>query len=136
MRLERVQTRFDLRDLKSPQVTCSEVAKRIRDSWICLEFGRSSKHLLSQVTLYGGVEISGHNGPALDLSGNSQANVSGANNLHNNGVAGDPRSAAVRLDGNSELFLRSGTIAQNTLRSYERFAVLAAMSYFFCPTRF
>ena len=67
-----------------------------------------------QVTLYGGVEISGHNGPALDLSGNSQANVSGANNLHNNGVAGDPRSAAVRLDGNSELFLRSGTIAQNT----------------------
>lgn len=66
-----------------------------------------------QVTLYGGVEISGHNGPALDLSANSQAAVSGANNLHNNGVAGDPRSAAIRSDGNSELFLRAGTIAQN-----------------------
>jgi hypothetical protein len=66
-----------------------------------------------QVTLYGGVEISGHSGPALDLTGNSQGNVSGANNLHNNGVAGDPRSAAIRLDGNSELFLRAGTIAQN-----------------------
>lgn len=66
-----------------------------------------------QVTLYGGVEISGHTGPALDLSANSQANVSGGNNLHNNGVAGDPRSAGIRLDGNSELFLRAGTIAQN-----------------------
>lgn len=66
-----------------------------------------------QVTLYGGVEISGHRGPALDLSANSQANVSGTNNLHNNGAASDPRSAAIRLDGNSELFLRAGTIAQN-----------------------
>jgi len=66
-----------------------------------------------QVTLYGGVEISGHTGPALDLSGNSQADLLGANTLHNNGAAGDPRSAAIRLDGNSELFLRSGTIAQN-----------------------
>lgn len=66
-----------------------------------------------QVTLLGGVEISGHSGPAIDLSGNSQVNVLGSNNLHNNGVAGDPRSAAIRVDGNSELFLRSGTIAQN-----------------------
>jgi hypothetical protein len=68
----------------------------------------------SQVTLYGGVEISGHSGPALDLYANSQANVSGANYLHNNGLAGDPRSAAIRLDGNSEAFLRGGTVAQNT----------------------
>jgi hypothetical protein len=67
----------------------------------------------SQVTLYGGVEISGHNGPALDLYANSQGNVSGTNNLHNNGLAGDPRSAAIRVDGNSEVYLRGGTIAQN-----------------------
>jgi Right handed beta helix region len=66
-----------------------------------------------QVTLYGGVDISGHTGPALDVSANSQANVFGANSLHNNGVAGDPRSAAIRLDGNSELFLRGGSIVQN-----------------------
>ena len=70
--------------------------------------------LSSQVTLYGGVEISGHSGPALDLYANSQGNVFGANNLHNNGVAGDPRSAAIRADGNSEVFLRGGTVAQNT----------------------
>lgn len=67
----------------------------------------------SQVTLYGGVEISGHSGPALDLYANSQGNVSGTNNLHNNGAASDPRSAAVRVDGNSEAFLRGGNISQN-----------------------
>lgn len=66
-----------------------------------------------QVTLYGGVEILGHDGPALDVSANSQANLFGANNLHNNGATGDPRSAAIRLDGNSELFLRGGSIAHN-----------------------
>ena len=72
-----------------------------------------SAGLGSQVTLYGGVEISGHSGPALDLFASSQGNVSGANYLHNNGVVGDPRTAAIRVDGNSEVFLRGGTIAQN-----------------------
>lgn len=67
----------------------------------------------SQVTLYGGVEISGHSGPALDVYANSQANVSGTNNLHNNGVPGDARSTAILVDGNSQAFLRGGTIAQN-----------------------
>jgi hypothetical protein len=72
-----------------------------------------SAGLGSQVTLYGGVEISGHSGPALDLFASSQGNVSGANYLHNNGAAGDPHSAAIRVDGNSEAFLRGGTISQN-----------------------
>jgi hypothetical protein len=67
----------------------------------------------SQVTLFDEVEISGHSGPALDLYANSQAYLFGANNLHNNGVAGDPRSAAIRVDGNSEAFLRGGTVSQN-----------------------
>src|SRR5262249_4137910 len=72
-----------------------------------------SASLGSQVTLYGGVEISGHSGPALDLFASSQGNVSGANFLHNNGTANDPRSAAIRVDGNSEAFLRGGIVAQN-----------------------
>jgi len=67
----------------------------------------------SQVTLFNDVEISGHSGPALDLYGSSQAYLFGANNLHNNGTSGDPRSAAIRLDGNSEAFLRGGTVTQN-----------------------
>jgi hypothetical protein len=67
----------------------------------------------SQVTLFDEVEISGHSGPALDLYANSQAYLFGANNLHNNGMAGDPRSAAIRVDGDSEAFLRGGTVSQN-----------------------
>lgn len=67
----------------------------------------------SQVTLFNDVEISGHAGAAVDLYGSSQAYLFGANNLHNNGVAGDARSAAIRVDGNSEAFLRGGTISQN-----------------------
>jgi hypothetical protein len=63
--------------------------------------------------LYDQVEISGHTGPALDLYAGSQAYLFGQNFLHNNGVAGDSRSAAIRLDGNSEAFLRGGTVTQN-----------------------
>jgi hypothetical protein len=66
----------------------------------------------SQVTLFNDVEISGHTGPAVDLYANSQAYLFGANNLHNNGTAGDPRSAGILVDGNSEVFLRGGTITQ------------------------
>jgi hypothetical protein len=68
----------------------------------------------SQVTLYDGVEISGHTGPGVELYANSQAYLFGANFLHNNGSSGDSRSAAIRVDGNSEAFLRGGTVSQNT----------------------
>jgi Right handed beta helix region len=67
----------------------------------------------SQVTFFTDVEVSGHSGPALDLYANSQGYLFGANSLHNNGVAGDPRSAAIRVDGNSEVFLRGGTVSLN-----------------------
>lgn len=67
----------------------------------------------SQVTLFNDVEISGHSGPALDLYAHSQGYLFGANYFHNNGSSGDSRSAAIRLDGNSEAFLRGGTVSQN-----------------------
>jgi|SRR5579864_1117184 len=66
----------------------------------------------SQVTL-SDVEISGQSSAALDLYGNSQAWLFGANQIENNGSSGDPASAALRIDGNSEVFLRSGTIRNN-----------------------
>jgi hypothetical protein len=66
----------------------------------------------SQVTL-SDVEISDHSSAGVDLYGNSQAWLFGANQVHNNGSSTDPASAAIRVDGNSELFLRSGTIAHN-----------------------
>jgi hypothetical protein len=67
----------------------------------------------SQVTFFNDVEVSGHSGPALDLYANSQGYLFAANHLHNNGTVGDPRSAAIRVDGNSEAFQRGGLVSQN-----------------------
>jgi hypothetical protein len=71
----------------------------------------------TQVTL-AGAQITGHTGPAVDVYGHSQlyANqFSGfpANQIMNNGTAGDPLSAAIRVDGNSEALLRGANISQN-----------------------
>lgn len=66
----------------------------------------------SQVTL-SEVEISGHSSAGVDLYGNSQAWLFGANQVHNNGSNADEGSAGIRVDGNSELFVRSGTIENN-----------------------
>jgi len=66
----------------------------------------------SQVTL-SDVEITGHTSAGVDLYGNSQAWLSGANQIQNNGSNADSSSAGIRVDGNSEVFLRNGTIAHN-----------------------
>lgn len=66
----------------------------------------------SQVTL-SDAEISDHTSAGVDLYGNSQAWLFGANQIRNNGSSTDPTGAAIRVDGNSELFLRNGTIAHN-----------------------
>lgn len=67
----------------------------------------------SQVTLASNVQIIGHTGPGIDLFGHSQLNASGPNLISQNGTAGDPRSAGIRVDGNSEVFLRGGQISRN-----------------------
>ncbi|MGB2663351.1 MAG: right-handed parallel beta-helix repeat-containing protein [Candidatus Acidiferrum sp.] len=66
----------------------------------------------SQVTL-SDVEITGHTSAGVDLYGNSQAWLSGANQIQNNGSNADSTSAGIRVDGNSEAFIRNGTIAHN-----------------------
>jgi Right handed beta helix region len=73
-----------------------------------------SAGLASQVTIYDNVLITGHTGPAVDLFGASQLNAFGKNQISQNGTASDPRSAAIRIDGNSEAFLRGGLISQNS----------------------
>jgi hypothetical protein len=67
----------------------------------------------SQVTFFDGDQITDHSGPGIDVYGNSQANFFGANSVLRNGTSGDPTSAGIRVDGNSEAFLRGGTVAQN-----------------------
>jgi hypothetical protein len=72
-----------------------------------------SAGLASQVTIYDNVLIAGHTGPGVDLFAASQLNAYERNQISQNGSASDPRSAAIRIDGNSEAFLRGGQIAQN-----------------------
>ena len=72
----------------------------------------------SQVTLVG-AQVAGHTGPGVDiyahsqLYGTSQLAGLGSTQIQNNGTAGDPLSAGVRVDGNSEVLLRGVTVSQN-----------------------
>jgi hypothetical protein len=72
-----------------------------------------SAGLGSQVTLDDDVQVSGHTGSGVELYGNSQLNVHGNNLISSNGTAGDPRSAGIVADGNSEAYLRGGQITSN-----------------------
>jgi hypothetical protein len=71
----------------------------------------------SQVTL-AGAQITGHSGPGVDIYAHSQLYGSqlaglGTSQIQNNGTFGDPLSAAVRVDGNSEVLLRGIEISGN-----------------------
>jgi len=67
----------------------------------------------SRVTLYDNAQISGHTGSGVELYGNSQLRVFSANLISQNGSASDPRSAGIVVDGNSQAYLRGGTITMN-----------------------
>ena len=61
----------------------------------------------SQVTL-AGAQITGHTGPGVDIYGHSQLYASSqlpglsATEIQNNGTAGGPLSAGIRVDDDSE----------------------------------
>jgi hypothetical protein len=67
----------------------------------------------SEIALYDNVVISGHTGPGIELYAQGQLYMYGPNVISNNGNAADPRSAGVVADGNSEAYLRGGTISTN-----------------------
>ncbi len=72
-----------------------------------------SAGLGSEVAVYGPVQITGHSSAGVDVYSNSQASFFGPNLLQGNGSAGDQRSAAIRLDGNSQALLRGGAVSNN-----------------------
>jgi hypothetical protein len=72
-----------------------------------------SVNLGSQATFAGGSEITNHSDVGVDVYGHSQANLFGLNKVEGNGTPSSPRSAGIRVDGNSEAFLRGGDISQN-----------------------
>lgn len=72
----------------------------------------------SQVTFSGigggiGAQVTGHGSAGVEIFGNSQFYVLGANLIQKNGSLSDPRSAGIRLDGNSQALLRGGEVSQN-----------------------
>ena len=67
----------------------------------------------AQATLIEPTLISDHSGPGIDVFGKGQVYISGNVQITRNGAGGDPRSAGVRLDGNSEALFRGGTVSQN-----------------------
>jgi hypothetical protein len=72
----------------------------------------------SQVTFYDisgpvNAQIAGHTSAGVDVYSNSQAYFNGANQVLQNGAVSDPRSAGIRVDGNSEVLLRGGQVTQN-----------------------
>ncbi|HYK37276.1 right-handed parallel beta-helix repeat-containing protein [Alloacidobacterium sp.] len=67
----------------------------------------------SEVALYSNVVISGHTGSGVELYAQGQLYMFGPNVISQNGNAGDARSAGVVVDGNSEAYLRGGTLSKN-----------------------
>jgi len=67
----------------------------------------------SQLALYQNVLISGHTGAGIDLYAEGQLYMYGPNVISQNGSSDNPRSAGVVVDGNSEAYLRGGTISTN-----------------------
>jgi len=59
-------------------------------------------------------QITGHTDAGIDIYGNSQVYMFGPNLVQGNGSTTDSRSAAIRLDGNSEALLRGGMISGNS----------------------
>jgi hypothetical protein len=58
-----------------------------------------------------GAQITDHTSASVELYANSQAyftDFHGTNQVLRNGTVADPRSAGIRVDGNSEAFLRGG----------------------------
>ena len=67
----------------------------------------------SQVTFFSSSLITGHSSAGVDLYASSQAYLFGANTVQGNGSSTDVRSAGIRVDGNSEAFLRGGQVSGN-----------------------
>lgn len=67
-----------------------------------------------QVTIIGGTQIIDHTAAGIDIYGNSQLAVYGENQITHNGYGTDSPRAGMRVDGNSQAYIRGATITQNS----------------------
>jgi len=75
--------------------------------------GLGSQATFADISGVLGAQITDHTTAGVDLYANSQAYFLGTNQVLRNGTLANPRSAGIRVDGNSEAFLRGGQVAQN-----------------------
>jgi len=73
---------------------------------IYIEFG-------AQVTIFGATQILDHTIAGVDVYSNSQANIFNGNQITHNGTGLDPGRAGLRVDGNSQAYVRGITFSQN-----------------------
>jgi len=67
-----------------------------------------------QLTLFGNVQVQDHSIVGVDVYGNSQATLSyGLNQITHNGYGAGAARAGIRIDGNSEAYVRGAAITQN-----------------------
>jgi hypothetical protein len=68
-----------------------------------------------QLTLFGQTQIQDHSSAGIDVYGNSQlAILSGVpNQITHNGIGTDTARAGIRIDGNSQAYVRDAVITQN-----------------------
>lgn len=70
----------------------------------------------SQLTVAGGVQITNHSDAAIDVYGHSEVFIDGNDQITGNGNGAAttyPTRAGVRIDDNSEAYIRGGQITQN-----------------------
>jgi hypothetical protein len=76
--------------------------------------GLGSQATFADITGPLGTQITGHSSAGIDVYANSQIFFLGTNVVQGNGSSADARSAGIRVDGNSEAFLRGGQVSGNT----------------------
>jgi hypothetical protein len=71
-----------------------------------IEFG-------SQLTVFGATQISDHTIAGIDVYSNSQTDIFNGNQITRNGTGLDPGRAGLRVDGNSQAYVRGTTFSGN-----------------------
>jgi len=66
-----------------------------------------------QATFFETAQVTDNAGAGVDVFAGGQANFFGPNQILRNGTSGDPLGSGIRVDGNSEAFLRGGNVSHN-----------------------
>jgi hypothetical protein len=75
-------------------------------------YAETQSHVYFVNSVYDPNVVEGHTKIGVNVTTNSQATFSGANQIRNNGSPDEPASAGVRVDGNSNAFFDQGAVVR------------------------